>query len=374
MSQDLYDVLGVSRDADADDIKKAYRRLARKLHPDVNPDPETQERFKEVSRAYEVLSDPEKRRNYDMGGGENGQGFPAGGGFGGFGDIFETFFGGGGGQAGGPIPRTQRGKDALVGVNIDLKTAAFGGTVDLDVTTAVVCDTCSGAGTQEGTKIETCSLCHGAGSVQRMTRTLLGQMVTNQTCNSCHGFGTVIPNPCLNCQGDGRVRKQRTMKIRIPAGVSDGTRIQLSSQGEVGPGGGPAGDLFVEVMVTRHEVFQRDGDNLRAAVSVPMTAATLGATIPFETFDGSQDLTIAAGTQSGTVVKLPGLGATRLRSETRGDLLITVDVLTPDKVDDEQRELLEKLAELRGEETPRAQISTENRGMFSRMRERFAGR
>ncbi|WP_181273425.1 molecular chaperone DnaJ [Brevibacterium oceani] len=370
---DHYETLGVSKDASAAEIKSSYRKLARKYHPDVNPGHEDE--FKAISLAYDVLSDPEKRRNYDMGGGENGQGgFPGGGGFGGFGDIFETFFGGGGGQAGGPIPRTQRGKDALVGVSIDLKTAAFGGTVDLDVTTAVVCETCSGAGTQEGTSVETCSLCHGAGSVQRMTRTLLGQMVTNQTCNSCHGFGTVIPNPCLNCQGDGRVRKQRTMKIRIPAGVSDGTRIQLSSQGEVGPGGGPAGDLFVEVMVTRHEVFQRDGDNLRASVSVPMTAAALGATIPFETFDGTQDLSIAPGTQSGTVVKLTGLGASRLRSETRGDLLITVDVHTPDKLDDEQRELFEKLAELRGEEAPRAQITTEKSGMFSRMRERFAGR
>ncbi|QUL80321.1 molecular chaperone DnaJ [Brevibacterium sp. SMBL_HHYL_HB1] len=366
---DHYETLGVSKDASAAEIKSSYRKLARKYHPDVNPGHEDE--FKAISLAYDVLSDPEKRRNYDMGGGENGQGFPAGGGFG---DIFETFFGGGGGQAGGPIPRTQRGKDALVGVNIDLETAAFGGTVDLDVTTAVVCDTCSGAGTQEGTSIETCSLCHGAGSVQRMTRTLLGQMVTNQTCNSCHGFGTVIPSPCLNCQGDGRVRKQRTMKIRIPAGVSDGTRIQLSSQGEVGPGGGPAGDLFVEVMVTRHDVFQRDGDNLRASVSVPMTAAALGATIPFETFDGTQDLSIAPGTQSGTVVKLSGLGATRLRSETRGDLLITVEVLTPDKLDDEQRELFEKLAELRGEQAPRAQITTEKHSMFSRMRERFAGR
>ncbi|MCT1445947.1 molecular chaperone DnaJ [Brevibacterium casei] len=368
---DHYETLGVSKDASAAEIKKSYLKLARKYHPDVNPGYD--EEFKSISLAYEVLSDPQKRRNYDMGGGENGQGFPAGG-FGGFGDIFETFFGGGGGSAGGPIPRTQRGKDALVGVNIDLRTAAFGGTVDLDVTTAVVCETCSGAGTQDGTSIETCSLCHGSGSIQRMTRTLLGQMVTNQTCNQCHGFGTVIPHPCLNCQGDGRVRKQRTMKIRIPAGVSDGTRIQLSAQGEVGPGGGPAGDLFVEVMVTRHEVFRRDGDNLRAAVSVPMTAAALGARIPFETFDGTQDLDIEPGTQSGTVVRLPGLGATRLRTETRGDLLITVEVTTPDRLDDEQRELLARLATVRGEETPRAQITTENRGMFSRMREKFAGR
>ncbi|MGO1917270.1 MAG: molecular chaperone DnaJ [Brevibacterium aurantiacum] len=370
---DHYETLGVSKDASAAEIKSSYRKLARKYHPDVNPGHEDE--FKAISLAYDVLSDSEKRRNYDMGGGENGQGFPAGGGgFGGFGDIFETFFGGGAGSAGGPMPRTQRGKDALVGVNIDLETAAFGGNIDLDVATAVVCDTCSGAGTQQGTSVETCTLCHGAGSVQRMTRTLLGQMVTNQTCNSCHGYGTVIPNPCLNCQGDGRVRKQRTMKIRIPAGVSDGTRIQLSSQGEVGPGGGPAGDLFVEVMVTRHEVFQRDGDNLRASVSVPMTAAALGASIPFDTFDGTQDLSIEAGIQSGTVVKLPGLGASRLRSETRGDLLITVDVITPDKLDDEQKDLLSQLAKLRDEETPRAQITTQNRGMFSRMREKFAGR
>ncbi|WP_309130088.1 molecular chaperone DnaJ [Brevibacterium sp.] len=368
---DHYETLGVSKDASAAEIKKAYLKLARKYHPDVNPG--HGDEFKAISLAYDVLSDPEKRRNYDMGGGENGQGFPSGG-FGGFGDIFETFFGGGAGSAGGPIPRTQRGKDALVGVSVDLKTAAFGGTVDLDVTTAVVCETCHGGGTQDGTSVETCSLCHGSGSIQRMTRTLLGQMVTNQTCNNCHGFGTVIPNPCLNCQGDGRVRKQRTMKIRVPAGVSDGTRIQLSSQGEVGPGGGPAGDLYVEVMVARHDVFQRDGDNLRASISVPMTAAALGAEIPFETFDGTQNLAIDPGTQSGTIVKLAGLGAKRLRSDTRGDLLVTVEVLTPENLGEEERELLLQLAKLRGEETPRAQITSHNRGMFSRMREKFAGR
>ncbi len=368
---DHYETLGVSKDASAAEIKKAYLKLARKYHPDVNPG--HGDEFKAISLAYDVLSDPEKRRNYDMGGGENGQGFPSGG-FGGFGDIFETFFGGGAGSAGGPVPRVQRGKDALVGVNVDLKTAAFGGTVDLDVTTAVVCETCHGAGTQEGTSVETCSLCHGSGSLQRMTRTLLGQMVTNQTCNNCHGFGTVIPHPCLNCQGDGRVRKQRTMKIRVPAGVSDGTRIQLSSQGEVGPGGGPTGDLYVEVMVARHEVFHRDGDNLRASVSVPMTAAALGAEIPFDTFDGTQTLTVEPGIQSGTVVKLPGLGAKRLRSDSRGDLLITVEVVTPENLSEEERELLLQLAKLRGEETPRAQITSQNRGMFSRMREKFAGR
>lgn len=369
-----YETLGVSRDASADEIKKAYRKLARKLHPDVNPGHEDE--FKQVSVAYEVLSDEAKRRNYDNGGGEYGQ---AGGaqGFGGFSDLFETFFGGGmGGGRPQPASRRQRGKDALLDVEISLETAAFGGKADLDVVTAETCDTCHGEGTRPGTTVQTCSLCGGAGSVQQMTRTLLGQMVTNQTCSNCGGFGTTIPDPCNNCHGEGRVRVEKTLTVRIPAGVSDGTRIQLAGQGEVGRGGGPAGDLFIELSVARDPVFTRDGDHLRATITVPMTAAALGATVPLETFDGPQDIEIEPGTQSGTEKKLVGLGAKRLRRDTRGDLLVTILVQTPTGLDAAQREILEQLAAARGESEPTATVSEQShhRNPFSRLREKFAGR
>lgn len=373
---DHYETLGVSRNASDDEIKRAYRKLARKYHPDVNPGHDDE--FKAVSVAYEVLSDPSKRRNYDAGGGEYGQGFGAGGADFGFSDLFETFFGGGAGggrRAPGPASRKRVGNDALISVTIDLRTSVFGGTEDLDITTAEVCSTCNGAGTRPGTDVKTCTLCHGQGSVQQMTRTLLGQMVTNQTCSNCGGYGTVITDPCNSCHGDGRVRTRRTLSVKIPAGVKDGTRILLAGQGEVGPGGGPAGDLHLEVTVKEHSVFSRDGDDLRATLTVPMTAAALGATMSLDTFDGEKTLEVPAGTQSGTVERMSGLGATRLRHGSRGDLLITINVAIPDKLDDQQRELLQKLAAARGEESPEPVLGDQpaaKTSRFSRFKERFS--
>ncbi|WAL40947.1 molecular chaperone DnaJ [Brevibacterium sp. BRM-1] len=372
---DHYQTLGVSKDASAEEIKRAYRKMARKYHPDVNPG--HGDEFKAVAVAYEVLSDPAKRRNYDMGGGQYGQGFGGGAGADfGFSDLFETFFGGGGGAGGrrsaGPASRKRRGKDALIGMTIDLKTSVFGGTEDLDITTAEVCETCGGEGTRPGTHPETCGLCHGQGSVQQMTRTLLGQMVTNQTCTNCGGYGTVIKDPCNSCSGEGRVRARRTLSVKVPAGVKDGTRILLAGKGEVGPGGGPAGDLHLEVTVKEDPVFRRDGDDLRATLTLPMTAAALGTTMTLDTFDGQQSLEIPAGTQSGSVERLPGLGATRLRHGSRGDLLVTIAVSTPAKLDDRQRELLEQLAEARGEQSPEPVLGEPSaKSRFSRFKERF---
>ncbi len=285
MTQDLYEMLGVARDADADTIKKAYRRLARQLHPDVNPDPATQERFKEVSAAYEVLSDPQKRATYDRGpdvfggagfGGGQGAGFS-------FTDIMDAFFGGQGpsgtGQGRGPRPRVRRGQDALVRLEIDLAEAAFGVTRELKVDTAVICSTCHGEGAAPGTHPVPCETCRGAGEVAHVQRSFLGEIRTLRPCAACRGFGSLIPEPCRECSGDGRVRSRRGLNVKIPAGVDNGTRVQLSGEGEVGPGGGPAGDIYVEIHVAAHPTFTRNGGDLHCTVSLPMSAAALGTSL-----------------------------------------------------------------------------------------------
>lgn len=244
MATDYYAVLGVRRDASQDEIKKAFRRLARELHPDVNPDPKTQERFKEINAAYEVLSDPQKKQVYDLGGdplsasGGGGAGGFGQGGFGNFSDIMDAFFGTASQR--GPRSRTRRGQDAMIRLEIDLGEAAFGTTKDIQVDTAVVCTTCSGEGAAPGTSAQTCDMCRGRGEVSQVTRSFLGQVMTSRPCPQCQGFGTVVPTPCPECAGDGRIRSRRTLTVKIPAGVDNGTRIQLAGEGEVGPGGGPA--------------------------------------------------------------------------------------------------------------------------------------
>lgn len=372
---DYYEVLGVARDATAEDIKKAYRRLARKLHPDVNPDPHAEDRFKEVGRAYEVLSSPERRAAYDAGG---DPGLNGGAGFGqgfGFSDIFETFFGAGAtGGARGPMPRQRRGQDALIRVDIELAEATFGGQKELQLDTAVVCPICAGSCCQPNTSPKVCEICGGRGQVQRVARSFLGQVMTTQACVACQGFGTVIPSPCLECSGEGRIRSRRNLNIKIPAGVDTGTRIQLQGQGEVGPGGGPAGDLYVEIQQRPHEVFERRGDDLHCTVEVPMTAAALGTTIVLETLDGPQEMDIRSGAQSNEISTMRSLGVTHLRGTGRGDLVVHLSVQTPTRLDDAQEELLRQLATLRGEERPSARLTPAQQGVFAKLRDRFAGR
>jgi molecular chaperone DnaJ len=375
VATDLYAVLGVAQNATPEEIKRAYRKLARELHPDVNPDPETQDRFKEVTAAYEVLSDPDKRQMYDLGGDPRGgaAGFGGGQGFG-FGDIMDAFFGT---QTRGPRSRRSRGKDALIRLQVDLREATFGVTRDITVDTAVVCGSCSGAGTAPDTQVVTCTMCQGRGEVQSVQRSFLGQVMTSRPCPQCQGFGTLIPHPCPECAGDGRVRTRRTITVKVPPGVDTGTRIQLSGEGEVGPGGGTPGDLFLEVVETPHEIFSRQGDDLHCTVTLPMTAAALGTAVDLETLDGVERIDIKAGTQSGQTVTLRQKGVTHLRGSGRGDLHVHVDVATPTKLDAAQEDLLRQLAALRGETTATTTVQAgrvEQSSLFSRLRDAFNGR
>ncbi|MCW2667975.1 MAG: Chaperone DnaJ [Frankiales bacterium] len=371
MATDYYGVLGVAKDAADDEIKKAYRKLARQLHPDVNPDPEAQERFKLVTSAYEVLSDPQKRQIVDLGGdplssGPGSSGNPFAQGFGGLGDIMDAFFGGTGGGRG-PRSRMRQGADALLRIEVDLSEAAFGVERELTLDTAVVCGTCTGAGTAPGTHVETCGTCRGAGEVQQVQRSFLGQVMTSRPCPRCAGTGSTIPHPCHECSGDGRVRARRTLTVKVPAGIESGMRIRLTGEGEVGPGGGPAGDLFVEVLEREHPVFQRDGDDLHCTVSLPMTAAALGTTIALATLDGEEQLDIAPGTQPDEVTTLRARGIPHLRGTGRGDLHVHLDIQVPTRLDAKQEELLRDLARLRGEERP-GSTGKGSGGLFGRRR------
>ncbi|UOZ06449.1 MULTISPECIES: molecular chaperone DnaJ [unclassified Amycolatopsis] len=385
MARDYYGILGVAKNASDQDIKRAYRKLARELHPDVNPSEDAQHKFGEVTTAYEVLSDPQKRKIVDLGGDPmdgGGRGGAGGGdpfaGFGGLGDIMDAFFGaaggGGGGRGRGPRSRVQPGSDALIRLGLSLEDCATGVDKEIAVDTAIVCDLCRGAGTTEGTGVKTCDTCGGAGEVQSVQRSFLGQVVTARPCPVCRGFGEVISDPCRQCGGDGRIRARRNVTAKIPPGVGDGMRIRLSGQGEVGPGGGPAGDLYVEIDETPHEVFVRQGHDLHCNFRIPMTTAALGATVPIATLvDGDYELDVEPGTQPNAELVLTGKGMPRLRSsgrvDGRGDLHVHIDVVVPTKLDEAQRELLMDLATQRGEEVPTlASNGNKHGGLFSKLR------
>jgi molecular chaperone DnaJ len=365
---DHYDVLGVDRSATPEEIKKAYRRLARELHPDVNPSPEASERFKDVTHAYDVLSDPQQRERYDLG---PQAGFGGGGGAAGFGDIFDAFFGGGGGggQRQGPRSRRERGQDALLRLEVDLEEIVFGTQRDIEVDTAVLCETCSGSCCAPGTSPQTCDICHGSGQIQRQVRSLLGNVMTSSPCGTCRGYGTVIPNPCPTCQGQGRVRARRTIPIDIPAGVDTGLRLQLPGQGEVGQAGGPNGDLYLEVKVRHHETYSRNGDDLLATLEVQMSDAILGTETTLDGLDGAVEIELKPGTQSGDVLTVRDRGVTKLRGTGRGDLKIGVQVVTPTKLSHKERELIEKFAAGRREQAP--ELSQFQQGLFGKLRDRF---
>ncbi len=374
--QDYYATLGVSREASADELKKAYRKLAMQFHPDRNPgDKKAEARFKEVSEAYEVLKDDQKRAAYDRFGHaafENGGPGAGAGGFdfsasGGLGDIFDQMFGEfAGGRRGGRGPRA--GNDLRQGVEIDLAEAFHGTKVNLRVPTRVVCDACAGSGSEDKTRgVDTCPTCGGAGKV----RAQQGFFVIERTCLTCHGAGRVVRNPCRVCQGSGTVPRERTLQVAIPAGVEDGTRIRLSGEGEAGANGAPAGDLYVHVGIRPHKLFQRDGANIFCRVPLRMTQAALGGEIEVPVIDGSRaKVKIPPGTQTGDQFRLRGKGFSVLRSAARGDMYIQVTVEIPQHLTRRQRELLEDFeaeAKAHGKESPEAE------GFFAKVKEFFEG-
>jgi molecular chaperone DnaJ len=371
VAKDYYDLLGVSRNASNEEIKRAYRRLARQLHPDTRPDdPDAETRFKEITRAYEVLSDPEMRRRYDTFGpaafdGAGAAGDPFAGA--GISDLFETLFGASpfGGhsraQAGPP-----RGADLEEVVDLGFEEAVFGDEHSVTVRTAVPCTSCQATGAAEGTEPVTCVDCRGTGQVQHVRQSFIGQMVTTAPCQRCGATGEVIASPCRECDGEGRLIEERTYTVDIPAGVDTGSTLRLPGRGAVGPRGGPAGDLYVHLRVRPHPRFQRSGANLLTEVRIPYTQAVLGTTLEVETLDGTEQIEIEGGTASGTVYRLRGKGAPHLERRSRGDLLVTVVVDVPSELSQDEEELIRRLAELRGDAVHPPQT-----GVFSRVRTAF---
>ncbi len=358
-TKDFYETLGVSRSASADDIKRAYRALARKHHPDVSENKsEAEHRFKEINEAYEVLSDPQKRAQYDRYGtvGNGAGGFGDFGGFGpgfgatGFGDIFDIFFGerAGGQQTqrrGGPA----RGSDLRYDLEISLEEAFTGTTREIQFNHLAQCETCHGSGAAPNTLVVPCSQCGGSGVMRMVRQTPLGQFVTQSTCTRCQGEGQVIQEPCPSCQGRGRHEVERKLTVKVPAGVDDGSRIRISGNGEAGIRGGPPGDLYVYLSVAEHPIFKRDGLDTYVDVPVSFPQATLGAQIDVPSLEGELTLTVGGGTQSGTTFRMRGHGMPSVRGTNRGDHFVTVHVVVPSKVNKRQRELLEEYARIGGD-------------------------
>ncbi|RJX22856.1 MAG: molecular chaperone DnaJ [Ammonifex sp.] len=375
--RDYYEVLGVGKNATQEDIKKAYRKLARQYHPDANADNKeaAAEKFREITEAYAVLSDQEKRSQYDRFGhaGPQGQGF--GFDFGninfedlgfdfGFGDLFEAIFGGGGRRRRGP----QRGADLEAEVELAFKEAVFGAERELTVPRTEKCENCGGSGAKPGTSSENCQTCNGTGQISFSRATAFGQFIQTRTCDRCGGTGRFIPNPCSACGGRGHRRRNRKVAVKIPAGVDDGMRVRLRGEGEVGDLGGPPGDLYVYLRVRPDPVFARDGDNILCEVPISFTQAALGAEIEVPTLEGTSRIKVTEGTQSGTVLRLKGKGVPIPNGYGRGDLHIRMKVITPTRLNEKQKELLQEFAKLSGEEM---QKQEKDKGFFEKVRDAF---
>lgn len=374
MAGDYYQILGVSRDADKEEIKRAYRRLARKYHPDVNKEPGAEEKFKEINRAYEVLSEQETRARYDRFGeagvasGAGGVGFDYGD-IGGFADIFETIFSGFGGTGGATGTRRRsgpvRGDDLRLDLKLEFREAVFGGEKQIRIPHLETCQVCRGTGAKLGTGVKTCSTCNGSGQVRRATRTPFGSFAQVSVCPTCNGTGEVIEEKCEACSGAGRKQETKKLKITIPPGVDNGTRLRVASEGDVGAKGGVAGDLYVYLFVEPDKEFTREGINIRSEITISYLQAILGCRLEINTVDGKEELTIPAGTQPDTILTLENKGVPRLgNAVSRGDHLITVKVAIPTRINTEERELLEKLAKIKGEHTGKGGLEGFLGGLF----------
>jgi molecular chaperone DnaJ len=365
MASDYYAVLGVSREATQDEIKRAYRQLARQHHPDANrEDPDAGERFKEITRAYEVLSDPAKRQRYDMFGDERaGAGAAGFSDFGGISDLFQTFFGGGFGGSGGRRGPA-RGADVLAEVELTLDEAAVGVEREVELETLAECSECHGSGAKPGTHPIPCRDCGGTGEIRSARRTMLGNVITATTCPTCGGTGQQIHDPCVQCSGHGRVQVTETLTVRIPPGIDDGAQLRVTGRGQAGTRGGRAGDLYVAIRIAEHPIFRRAGSDLGCEVTVPMTIAALGGEVEVPTLDEPETIDIAPGTQSGEVVRLKGRGMPRLDRLGRGELIALLKVETPTGLDADQAELLRQLAELRAE-------NAGTKGFFEKLKQAF---
>ncbi len=365
MERDHYEVLGVDRDADAAEVKSAYRRLARQHHPDANDgDSAAESEFKAVAASYKVLSDPEARQSYDRFGHDGPSAGMAGDPFGGINDIFESFFGGGGVGGGGRRRSGPRpGEDLETTILVDFEEAVFGSEEEITVRTAVACTSCEATGRTPGTSAEQCGGCRGSGQVRQVRQSVLGQMVTAAPCPTCSGRGEVFPDPCVDCRGEGRRVEECSFTVNVRAGVDDGTTLRLTGRGAVGPRGGPTGDLYVSVRVRPHPVFERHGTDLYHRLHLPVTQAALGVELDYETLDGDVEVRIPAGTQTGEVFRLRGSGVPHLQGRGRGDIVLEVVVDTPTDLSAEEDKLFRSLAVERGET-----VREPGDGLISRIR------
>ncbi|WP_175614892.1 molecular chaperone DnaJ [Piscibacillus halophilus] len=372
--RDYYEVLGVSKDASKEEIKKAYRKLARKYHPDVSQEDNAADKFKEVKEAYEVLSNAQKRQQYDQFGHAGTQQGAGQGGFGGFedfgdfGDIFDMFFGGGGRRRRDPnAPR--QGQDLQYTMEIEFEEAIFGKETTIEIPKEENCDTCDGSGAKPGTSVHTCQHCHGTGQLNVEQNTPFGRVVNRRVCHHCQGSGKQVEEKCHTCGGDGKVKKRKKIDIRIPAGVDDGQQIRVTGQGGPGDNGGPAGDLFVVIRVKRHEFFERDGDDILCEMPITFTQAALGDEIEVPTVHGRVKLKVPAGTQTGTHFRLKGKGAPNVHGHGQGDQHILIKVVVPKNLNERQKELLREFHELSGDQS----LDEQQDNLFQRMKRAFKG-
>jgi len=366
--RDYYDVLGIEKDASKQEIKKAYRKLARKYHPDVSKEENAEEKFKEVKEAYEVLNDDQKRAQYDQFGHAGAQGFDGFGGaqdFGGFGDIFDMFFGGGRRR---DPNAPQQGADVQYTITLDFEEAIFGKETEISIPTDETCETCHGSGAKPGTQPKRCTTCHGSGQMNHEQDTPFGRIVNRRVCHTCQGTGKEIPHKCQSCHGSGKVKKHKRIQISIPAGIDEGQQIRVSGKGEPGINGGPPGDLFVLIQVKKHDFFERDGDNIYCEMPLTFTQAALGDEIEVPTVHGKVKLKIPAGTQTGKIFRLKGKGAPNVRGYGQGDQHVRFKIVTPTNLSEREKELLREFNKLRGHES-----TEEDSSLFKRLKNAFKG-